>query len=312
MAVWRYLEDGTLDPGFGVGGVFTHHDGAGGGDQDIGRDLMVDANDRIVVTGSSLNAAFGVSMMVWRLTPDGVLDSKLGGGGFVAYLGDDPGPGSASGNALAQDPSGMILVAGTSTVFGPAMTIWRLRDDGGLDPEWGGTGIVAHCIPGWNGGGPQGGEGEDIAIDSQGRVVVAGRTLENSSDMAVWRYRSNGSLDTSFNKQGWITHGDFNTRVNTERAFSVAIDPCGDLLVGGLVWSFEASFAVWRVVDDGRVDPSFGVGGVALMRDPNAAWNQTTTGVQGIVIGPSGQVFVNGFTQPAQGADADMAVVCIR
>ncbi|MCZ6691286.1 MAG: hypothetical protein O7H41_16995, partial [Planctomycetota bacterium] len=140
MAVWRYLEDGTLDPGFGVGGVFTHHDGAGGGDQDIGRDLIVDANDRIVVTGSSLNATFGVSMMVWRLTGDGVLDSRLGGGGFVAYLGDDPSPGIASGNALAQDPSGMILVAGTSTVFGPAMTIWRLRDDGGLDPEWGGTG----------------------------------------------------------------------------------------------------------------------------------------------------------------------------
>ena len=46
LAVWRFLSDGSLDSAFGGQGWVTHHDAAGGSDDDFGRGLALDHANR--------------------------------------------------------------------------------------------------------------------------------------------------------------------------------------------------------------------------------------------------------------------------
>ena len=44
-----------------------------------------------------------------------------------------------------------------------------------------------------------------IVLDSSGRIVAAGT---NNSDMMVWRFNTDGTLDTTFNSTGVFTHNN--------------------------------------------------------------------------------------------------------
>ena len=45
---------------------------------------------------------------------------------------------------------------------------------------------------------PKGATGYGVAIDAQGRIVLAGYTLDGDPDLALARFRSNGTLDRDF------------------------------------------------------------------------------------------------------------------
>ncbi len=53
MVIWRYNPDGTLDEGFGQGGVVVYDGAVKGNEQDTGLYLALDAKERILVLGSS-------------------------------------------------------------------------------------------------------------------------------------------------------------------------------------------------------------------------------------------------------------------
>lgn len=78
-AVLRFLPDGRLDPGFGVGGaaVLTQTDPG------EARGIALQPDGRIVVTGAAWCAekCFAAA----RLTPDGQLDPSFGDGGIVRH-----------------------------------------------------------------------------------------------------------------------------------------------------------------------------------------------------------------------------------
>ena len=71
MAVWDFNTDGTLNANFGNNGIFVHDDAAGGNNPgfnfDLGTSLTTAANNRILVTGSSTNAAGNTDQVTWRL-----------------------------------------------------------------------------------------------------------------------------------------------------------------------------------------------------------------------------------------------------
>src|SRR6056297_3546183 len=77
MAVWRYLEDGSLDASFGDDGVVTHHNAAGGGGGDYGHSVCVDRSGRILVAGGSSNVS-NKDMALWRYLENGSLDTCFG------------------------------------------------------------------------------------------------------------------------------------------------------------------------------------------------------------------------------------------
>lgn len=96
-----------------------------------------------------------------------------------------------------------------------------------------------------------------IAIQSDGKIVAAGVSF---SDFAVARYKSDGSLDSTFGTGGIATY-DFDGF--PDRARGVAIQTDGKIVVVGEAnVSAAQQFGVVRYNSNGTLDTGFGAGGV--------------------------------------------------
>lgn len=213
-AICRFLANGQLDTGFSPDsndgtvnddnkdGCFFHNVGAVTDNTRIARiaGLTVDAQDRPYLAGPRLNSSSQfTAFALLRLTADGVEDA-----GFPAaelahpdldsapgrvFLG---GPAAGEPKGLLQRADGRLLVVMSQS----GTTLARLAQflpDGRLDTAFAGDGIVdgAQELPsGTIGFG--GVSGADIALDSQGRVVILNR------DMAFARFLPDGLPDTGF------------------------------------------------------------------------------------------------------------------
>src|SRR2546427_290790 len=100
-----------------------------------------------------------------------------------------------------------------------------------------------------------------VAIDSSGRIVVAGASYNGTNhDDAAVRYTTSGSLDTTFGSGGKVTTaiggGD-------EWGSAVAIDGSGRIVVAGTSDNGTGNddFAVVRYTTSGSLDTTFGSGG---------------------------------------------------
>ncbi len=120
---------------------------------------------------------------------------------------------------------------------------------GSLDTTFNGTGKVTTPI----------GSNDDlatsVAMQPDGKTVVAGYARIANNDFAVTRYNTNGTLDTTFNGTGKVT-----TPVGTssDQAYSVALQTDGKIVVAGyaLIGS-SLDFAVVRYNSDGTLDTTF-------------------------------------------------------
>lgn len=235
----------------GLVGVTSHHNAAGGVSNDEGVAVAIDSSGRYVVAGNSFGSTFDLA--VWRILPGGGLDTTFNGTGFFTH--DNAAGGSASdlGRAIAIDAQGRIVIAGESDRVGPyaSLAIWRLTPQGQLDPTFGAGGFVTRF----------GDAGEvvvdasrayGIAIDSRGRILVCGSSLNPNfdSDMMLWRFLENGQLDTSFaGGAGFLRHdraagGSFSD--DDCRGLQIAVDG-RIVLVGESDSPTDKDMAVWRV-----------------------------------------------------------------
>jgi uncharacterized delta-60 repeat protein len=118
-----------------------------------------------------------------------------------------------------------------------------------------------------------------MAVDSLGRIYVAGRVSISSSvsgvttywhRFAVARFRANGSLDTSFGNGGVVRHfvearSDDAAAMSAPRNLEIgefALQPDGKLVLAGQPVG-QTGVALVRLDEAGRLDTSFGSGGVA-------------------------------------------------
>ncbi|MEZ5425079.1 MAG: delta-60 repeat domain-containing protein [Pyrinomonadaceae bacterium] len=106
-------------------------------------------------------------------------------------------PSSDNASAVVIDSAGKIVVAGTtSNGLVSDFAVARYNTDGSLDTSFDSDGIVTTDFNSTND------LGYGVAIDSQNRIIVAGRSGFN---FAVARYNPDGSLDTSFDGDGKVT-----------------------------------------------------------------------------------------------------------
>jgi uncharacterized delta-60 repeat protein len=156
--VWRLKANGgagglneALDPTFDTDGQ-ADFDG-GGADQ--ANDVALQPDGKILLAGFSVPKGGTEKATVWRLKPDGgsgvtngALDPSFDTDG-VALI---DGGGSAFATAIALQPDGKILLAGSAQVATKpsTATLWRLLADGGagavngaLDPSFGAGGATS-------------------------------------------------------------------------------------------------------------------------------------------------------------------------
>jgi uncharacterized delta-60 repeat protein len=195
LAVARLTPSGAFDSTFGAGGRATF--AAIGSESTYA--TAIDGAGRPLFAGG-----LGAVAYVARLTTSGALDTSFAGKGWATFA---PGNQTDYFTALAVDPAGKIVAGGRATTvvarkgpFYTDMLLARLLPNGGLDPSFGNGGVTTQDINGTfdviHG----------LAIETDGHVIVcaeATATDYTSSDTAVSRFNSNGSLDTAFGLNGF-------------------------------------------------------------------------------------------------------------
>lgn len=187
------------------------------------------------------------------LAGGGALDPTFGTSGV--FSGN-----TGTGNAAVIDSSDRLIIAGyAADSHNPYhdFALIRLLPDGTLDATFGTNGMVKTDFG-------QEAVGQAVGIDSQGRIVVAGTTSNNTvvGNFAVARYNSDGTLDTTFNTTGTTTT-DFGH--NNDQASAVAIDGSDEIIVAGTADSGTSlDFALVRYSPDGTLDTTFNGTGKVL------------------------------------------------
>lgn len=199
-----------------------------------------------VLAGALFDAGLTTAdMLVVQLQQNGELDGTFGPGGYRQVPFDQGGNNLDIGRALAIDSLGKIVVAGNAAVAasGTAQDLvaaFRLSATGALDSGFGTGGRV--LIPIQRAGVDLGGTANGVVIDSQGRIVLAGRAgtsgPSNDDDVAFVRLTSGGTLDESFGQAGRrLVAVDLGPPGNqTDTASAVAIDPGGRIVSAGLTF----------------------------------------------------------------------------
>lgn len=237
FAVARYNTNGDLDTSFDTDGL----DPIDFGSTDSAEAVAIQSDGKIVVAGTSDN-----DFALARLNTDGTLDTAFDTDGIVTT---DLGSIELA-YAVAIQSDGKIIVAGVSDIDGDNdFALARYNTDGSLDISFDTDGKLTTDFGSFE-------EIQSVAIQSDGKIVAAGRSGNFSPDFAVARYNANGTPDTSFDGDGKVTV-DFNG--DQDWANSVSIQSDGKIVVGGSAYSpsGDPDFGLIRLTSTGVLDSTF-------------------------------------------------------
>ena len=187
----------------------------------------------------------------------GDLDPTFGRGGKVTT---DFGGSEIGGAVAVQRDRRVVVAGGRSDSASDDFVLARYTAKGVLDRSFDEDGKVATDFD----GGPD--WASDVAIQRDGKIVAAGRSLpgedeSQGAEIALARYKPDGSLDPTFGEGGTV----LTTFEDTAGASAVLIQADGKILAGGNTGSgLESDFALARYLPDGELDPSFGDGGLVV------------------------------------------------
>jgi uncharacterized delta-60 repeat protein len=283
LAASASAAEGALDPTFGSHGTVTASLASGGGST-VGNAVAIDAQDRVVTVG--LAARGDNDFAIARYLPDGTPDPTFSGDGKVTY--DILAGDFDSAQGVAIDSQGRIVVVG-STLGGGTGGDWailRLLPDGSLDPSFTrGPGTSFSLGPGSD-------SASAVTLDPSGRILVAGRSQNGGhSDAVLARFKSDGTLDTSFDGDGkLVTNLNSNPSAN-QAPGDVVTDSQGRILTGDASGVAGGGFTVARYLDDGRLDTSFGGTGIRVI---DVGVDGAT--VSALAVDPLGRIVVGGLS----------------
>ena len=250
FALVRYNTDGSLDTSFGTNGIATP-------DVNLHRNtanaISLLDDGKILVSGTehSFTGAGNVfKFLTVRYNSDGSIDTSFGTEGSVAT---DLGLGLNFSYGMTVQDNGKILVSGTtiSHTYNWEFSIVRYNPDGSLDTSFDGDGIVTTNITGSSE------YAYDVQVQADGKILLVGSSNGglNGSDSTLVRYNIDGSLDTSFGRDGIVTTDIAGSSNSTN---SLALQDDGKIvLVGQATINANNDIALIRYNADGTLDTSF-------------------------------------------------------
>jgi uncharacterized delta-60 repeat protein len=298
----RYNSNGTLDTGFGSGGIVTtnigtYYDSAGS--------IALQSDGKIVVAGNMAilrppGEERNSDIVIARYNSDGSLDVSFGTGGrtisdfgpFPDYFADD-----ATGIILL--PDGKIVIVGDSDGAGYYdFLIARYNSNGTLDTTFGSNGRTKTDL----GDGFQDGAAA-AALQADGKIVSVGAALPSSFDLdfSLIRYNPDGTLDPTFGTGGKVVLGL--ESLHDEELSSVAIQGDGKIVaLGDSNSANNSGFLLLRFNSNGTLDTGFGSAGI--VRTPfgsNAAFTRS------LLIQPDAKIVAAGYSPLFQSSDFALA-----
>jgi uncharacterized delta-60 repeat protein len=191
LLVVRFKSDGTPDSSFdGDGSATTSFS-----DAVEGMAVAVDPGTQEILAGAThVVSGSTEDFVIARYTTTGALDNTWSDDGKrTAQTTSDGGL-----QSLVVDASSRVVAVGSteSASHGFQFVVRRFDNDGTSDDAWSGDGVVQ---AGFKRGGESADDfGFDVALQSNGKVVVAGTSLDGDREFAVMRFSTDGHLDHGF------------------------------------------------------------------------------------------------------------------
>jgi uncharacterized delta-60 repeat protein len=283
FAVVRFNANGTLDQGFGAGGLATTT--FANANVQGAQTVLVQPDGKILAGGQVLfggRPPVDIGGLV-RFNADGSIDKGFGSGGQELVPNSNPVLSSVIGvTALGLDANGDIFTLPSHLEFSPAG-----QPDATLTPA-----AITTASPSTSGAVTFLPSGGFVA----GTVVFTGR--RGDPDVQVTRFNPDGSIAST--GTGIDYAGQNGALAVSDAPAAAAIQANGQAVIGGThaesgQFSSTSVFGLARVNADGTLDPAFGTGGVL------------TTKIQGndfvslLVIQPDGKILAVGTSQNAAG-----------
>jgi uncharacterized delta-60 repeat protein len=186
FALARYNTDGSLDQGFGTGGVVETDVAPDGSDAAHG--LAIQADGKIVVAGGAGNdAGTSSSFGVVRYEADGSLDAGFGTAGITIVTATT----FSEGRDIALQADERIVVAGSifPGLASADVAVLRLDQHGVRDETFGSRGLA---VAGFASVNPSGFHvGRAVAVQRDGKIVAAGNV---NGDFGLARFEATSPL----------------------------------------------------------------------------------------------------------------------
>ena len=280
---------GDLDPSFGpprsLGGVRTFQMN----DKFEPCCIAQQLDGKLLVAGMKGNSLeVGYLILRRHLVTNGALDTAFGLGGTAVAIGPDPAvPVYGKPSAIAIQPDGKILVAGTRSDGKPVL--WRFTTSGQLDTAF------AH-------------EGELVLNTSSngvasGVAVRAGKILvlvSVSSGSFILRRAMNGSADLAFGFFGLVQVPDWGDVLGIDQADG-SIYVAGSDMIDGHVFRFS---------ENGTHDSAFGTDGQVTVTNSQCGLGQTY--LSDIEVQPDGKVVIAGQSYWFGNTEPELSPYLIR
>ncbi|MCP4217634.1 MAG: hypothetical protein GY765_23530, partial [bacterium] len=182
--------------------------------------------------------------------------------------------------------------------------LWKYNSHGQPDTSFNGSGFVRFYFPEYV---ESKATAYGLVLDNAGRPVLCGLVKTGSDDdsyeMFVIRYNTDGTLDTGFNHKGYLVFENPGRDYGRE----VLITPEGKIIIaGGMFNGADLDMAVWRFHDNGSPDTSFNGSGYAVHH--NAAGGNGDDLAQALALDSRGRMIIGGSSLSSDG-DTDDAVV---
>ena len=216
--------------------------------------------------------------------------------------------GSGYSVTVKTQPAGQtcFVTNGSGTVSGADVTDVAVGcyNSGSLDPTLNNSGIVVHDNAA---GGNDWDEGYSITTDSNGKILVTGGSYNGSdSDMVIWRYNADGTLDTTFDSNGVVVSDNAAGGNGWDEGVSITTDANGKILVTGYSdnGSGNADMVIWRYNANGTPDTTFDSNGIVVSN--NAAGGNGNDDGNFITTDANGKILVTGYSY--NGSNYDMVI----
>ncbi len=225
FALARLLPNGTLDNTFGTSGkqmldLF--------GEQESINAIAVQPDGKIVAVGETTNVTS--SFAVARLLANGSLDPSFGNGGKVKTT---FGTESDVAYDVALQPDGKMMVVGQSnsnTISDLAAA--RYLANGELDLSFSDDGKLLENISMF------GDYAFAVALQADGKILLAGSSAGQQEDLALFRYLANGTPDLGFGDNGRVLVDA--GAAKQDRAVAMQVKD-GKILIAGQTGGFGAN-----------------------------------------------------------------------
>ena len=288
FGIVAYNANGGLDYTFGSNAFVSISFDA----DDRANAVAVQTNDKILVAGKAANGS-QYNLVVVRYNANGTLDNTFGISGIATLEIDDF---DTEAMSIAIQTDGKIVVTGLSQdqFNGNFYAILaRFNTNGFLDNTFGTNGVVD--LPAGNGY-----VGKSVAIQSDGKIVIACASQSSVGNFVVIRCNANGSADNTFD-----TDGKVSTNVGTDNSFakSLVLQSDGKIVVcGAAKENSQNVFAMLRYTTNGSLDNSFDADGIVLTN-----FSPIHATANAVAIQPDGKIFLTGNTTITTNADMVLA-----